>query len=164
MKTYNLFIFLTLIIAFSSCRKDDFEIGTPYSKVKGISDTWVLKEVWQSDEIAETPPLNVTDLMVGADPSTITFSENGRTFTLNPGSSVQFIPQSGTWKFDNDEYPSSVTLTESGNEFELTLQKPVREIVDNTLEYKYIRPIGDCAVLENGKKGAVGYIYKYVRK
>ncbi len=164
MKKYNLTIVLLAMLTFFSCKKDDFTIGTPYSKVKGISSTWVLSEVWQTDEIAESAPLNVTEFMLGADPTTITFTENGRTYSMNVGSSVQFIPQSGTWKFDDDEYPTSVTLTNAGSDYQLDLQKPVREIVDNSLEYKYIRPIGDCAVLENGKKGAVGYIYKYVRK
>ncbi|MBL7831079.1 MAG: DUF5004 domain-containing protein [Saprospiraceae bacterium] len=164
MKTINIIQFFILLIAFTACKKEKFEIGTPFSKVKGISSTWELKEVWQTDEIAETAPLNVTDLMVGTTPSIITFTENGRTYNLQTGTSFQFIPDSGTWKFDDDEYPTQVTLNSSGNDYELALQKPVREIADNTLEYKYIRPIGNCTVLEGGKKGAVGYIYKYVRK
>ncbi|HMG16795.1 MAG TPA: DUF5004 domain-containing protein [Saprospiraceae bacterium] len=164
MKRYLILIILGFAFIMQTCTKDEPVIGEAFSHVKGISDTWVLTHVKQSDEIAESEPLDVTDVMVGGDPSMMVFNEANRTYTLTSGSSVQFIPGSGTWAFDDEKYPSNVVVSSGGNSYTLNLQKPVREKVDDVLEFKYIRPIGDCAVLENNKVGAVGYIYTYQRK
>ncbi len=164
MKIYKVLSILLGIVLISSCKKEEFNIGTPYSKVKGISAHWVLKEVWQADEIAETPPLNVSSVMVGDVPSTLSFTDQGRNYSMDPGSSVQYIPVSGTWSFDDEEYPTQVVLNNNGENYTLHLKKPVRELVDTTLEFQYIRPIGNCVSLSGGKTGAVSYIYKYIRQ
>ena len=164
MKRYPILLILAFVFIVQSCTKDEPVIGEAFSHVKGISDTWVLTSIQQTDELAESAPLDVTEVMLGADPSTIVFNEADRSYTLTNGSSIQYLPASGKWAFDDDNYPSNVVLTSGTNTYTLNLQKPIREKVDNSLEFKYIRPIGDCATLDKGKLGAVGYIYKYDRK
>ncbi len=164
MKRYLILIILAFAFIMQTCTKKEPLIGEAFSHVKGISDTWLLTNVKQTDEIAESAALDVSDVMLGTDPSKIVFNEADRTYTLTSGTSIQYIPSSGTWAFDDDNYPTNVILTSGGNTYTLNLQKPVREKVDDILEFKYIRPIGDCVVLDKNKVGAVGYIYTYERK
>ncbi|MEQ9009148.1 MAG: hypothetical protein RLP12_14795, partial [Ekhidna sp.] len=54
----------------------------------------------------------------------------GETFTYSHGSGPNFLDNSGSWAFDDDEFPTSVILN---NSIELKLKEPVRQYSDTLI-------------------------------
>ena len=140
-------------------------IGDPFDKVEGLADTWKLTSIQQVDELngSNEEALDVSSFLVGSQAATISFMADG-SYTINPGSSKMYVPSEGSWAFDQNDYPSTIELSNGSNNFSIQLvtAAPVKEKPDNRLIYKYVRPIGNCAIIE--KAGAVGYIYEFERQ
>ncbi len=144
------------------CNKEEAPaIGSPYSQVKGIQDTWSLTKIEMSDDIADPETLlDVSDVMLGDTVSLLKFSATE--YELTPGNCVHYIPLKGSWRFDNDQYPTQIILNDSTDHILLDHLHPVREVVDNTLRYRYHR-IGDACAGSYAGKSVVSYIYTYTR-
>jgi len=156
-------LIISVIVVVFSCADDDIPpIGTAFSQVSGIQDDWTLVAVKQVDELtgSEDNTIDVSSVIIGNTPATITF--NATEYNSNTGSSKILFPSSGRWSFDNNEFPSQINVESGGNQISLIMQAPVRENVDEKLSFKFVRPFGTCAGVED-KVGAVGYIYEFQR-
>ena len=167
----NNILFLALLVGglllYNACDNDgDYELGTPFSQVEGINGSWTLVQVEQFDEVLgdEDAQLDVSALMIGSQPAEVSFQSGDRSFSVTPGSTKVFFPQDGSWAFDNEEFPERLQLTKDGSMTDLKLEAPVRANVDDFLIFRYTRPIADCVELEDGKLGAISYIYKFERQ
>lgn len=160
----NILIIVAFTLMISGCKEDIKPIGDPLSHVNGLADTWRLLSVNQVDELNDKSDnfIDVSQIIMGSVPAEFTFNAD-KSFSLDPGTMRNFLPTSGTWAFDDDRFPSKLTLTHSGGETILDMLSPVRELVDPRLEIKYIRPINNCADID-GKRGAVSYEYYFERK
>lgn len=157
-------LFVAISVIIFSCTDDDIPPqGEPFSQVIGIQDDWTLVSVKQVDELTGSADntIDVTSMLVGSSPATITFTASD--YTADAGSSKIFFPMNGQWAFDDNQYPTKITLSSGGEQAVLTMNAPVRENVDQTLNFKFTRSIGNCTTLEDGKTGAVGYIYEFKR-
>ncbi len=155
------------LLLFTQCKEEIKPIGEPFSQLEGINDTWQLISIEQTDELdkGDANPLDVSAIMMGSQPARITFNSSDFTYSLAPGTMRNFFPTSGSWFFDDNDYPAAVTLENTGEQFELKLQAPIRrESGEDELIIKYIRPIGNCVELENGLTGAVAYQYTFLRE
>ncbi len=112
-----------------ACKKDVKEIGMVASKVEGVKANWELSKAVQVDEQSLTKEsANITGFFnkAGKLPN-ISFSDT--TYTVDTaGLSFNFFGSaSGTWKFDDQEFPSKITFTPNGgNAFDLKLNGPIR--------------------------------------
>ncbi len=163
MNKFAIILILTIVGIFLQCTQEEAPpIGIPYSQVKGIQDEWILNKVEMSDDVVDTEIfIDVSNLMIGDTASSIIFNDSS--YTLTPGSSIHFIPLNGSWKFDNDEFPTQISLSDGSVQVTVDHLHPVREIIDHTLKYRYHRIAEDCAGEFSGKS-IVSYIYTYSRK
>jgi len=159
-----------VILAFSSCRNEpSTDFGEPFSKIEGIADEWELVEMFHSGIDVATSSNVITNTIqlpqsyIGDVPATLNFTTDFTYSGTENGSKILF-PTSGSWAFDDNDYPSKVFLTSGGETIELQLLAPVREKVDEFLHFLYIRPFGDCAPADAASRGTVGYEYKFARK
>ncbi len=162
----KIYLLLFAVLCFQ-CKDESPPIGTPFSQVEGINDTWKLVSIEQTDELnkGDDEALDVTTLMGGTEAAVITFNSADFSYTLEAGTMRNFFPASGSWFFDNNDFPAKITLENGGTQIELNLQAPVRrESGEDNLIIKYVRPIDGCKQLEDGKIGAVGYRYNFLRQ
>jgi hypothetical protein len=156
-----------LLFGFSACQETkDLVLEAPMSKITGISDTWKLSKVVQADlltNIPERSELDLSNLYIGTEPMSISFTADGN-YTLTPGTTLNYIGGSGTWSFNNNDYPTQINLVSNGVNTTLQLFAPTRE-VDNTLE---VGAIQYCSVPDNNgvlqATPAVGYMYIFDRQ
>lgn len=145
-------------ISLHSCKKDRLELEAPSSKLEGINATWKLKEVIQVDEAdALFPEMEVSEAFIGEDGLEITFNSSDFSYAVNAGESPNYFGTTGTWAFDDNEFPTLISITHDGKTENLNLLRTVRT-VDKTLEFRYYR---QCA--EAGKN-VVSYKMVFERK
>lgn len=156
MKTIlkRLMILLALGSTLSACKKELKEIGNPASKVEGIQSSWVLKKSVQIDEVSLVKEsANITSFFAnGSTLPNITFGAS--TYSVDTvGLKINFFGTvSGTWAFDNNEFPSMIKFTPSdAAPFDLKLNGPIRP-KDNL---KFTRPIYTSC------KGATTHVMSY---
>lgn len=153
-----MFIFaLTAIVASSGC-KDKDELDPPGSKLDGINSNWEMVDVVQIDiATLAQKELNVSNAFIGAKAMKIQFNASDFTYTVTPGSGPNYFGTAGTWAFDDNEYPTKITLTTSANETKvLPLVRTIRP-VDAFLHFSYQRK---CA---NADKPYIAYEFKFIR-
>lgn len=125
------YIFLALLLgmltSMAGCEKEYVLEDAP-SKVEGINGTFSLTEVMQLDPLtfSSLSSLDVTSVFVGNTPAQITFNSEGRTFSYETGTTIDFIGASGTWAFDNDDYPTKISMDASGITYDLALVNTIR--------------------------------------
>ncbi len=159
-------IFLILTISFTSCEPVEYgEIGDPFSKLEAIEGTWIATEVIQIDETALAQgglytEMDLTNLFNFTSYS-ITFNLDGEmqssTFSVNDGGAPSFIDSTGTWAFNNSEFPDEIyfTLPDSlGYTSKLKLIAPPRD--QNPLRMKFQR--------FSGEKLIVSYRYNFEKQ
>ncbi|MES2559277.1 MAG: hypothetical protein V4590_06030 [Bacteroidota bacterium] len=121
MKKYIYIIAVTISFLVTSCRKEYKEIGENPSKIDGITASWSLnscKVVDKASIIEET--IDVTSFFgqTGKLPKvTFAMTAGVGTYTCDT-SNVAFSffgGTSGTWAFDNAEYPKKVFITPVGS-------------------------------------------------
>ncbi|MEZ4800209.1 MAG: DUF5004 domain-containing protein [Flavobacteriales bacterium] len=148
------YIFSILAIAtatmFVGCKPETKgELGEPFDKLEGISGTWKISKFSQIDlnnPIQEERDLSEFFIVDGEESTSIVFSKDGQTFTVNPGPGKNYFGTTGTWAFDNNDAPSIITLTNSETlvESEFVLGSIVRSF-DNTLVMQLKRVCDDGA-------------------
>ena len=107
----------------------------------GISDSWTISEVTMVDEVS----VNKDELEVSAfftnqaSPISLEFMAASKTYTASGNMANNFFGASGTWSFDDDSFPTMVTLlTSEGQLIELDLNGPIRE-VDQELNVQFTK-------------------------
>lgn len=137
MKTLKVLLFaLCIAIAAPACKKKAKEIYSPSSKLEGINDVWQLYQVKQYDPKNKDLVVDVTDVFAE---SAIEMNVNSAdfTYTFNQSNPL-FLGTSGTWSFDNNEFPKQVTFTNGTDVNVMKLLRTVRT-VDPTLELELTR-------------------------
>jgi hypothetical protein len=127
--TINTFLGMGLMMIAFACSPDEpGPIGEPANKVEQITGTWEITRVIQVDIPAEQkgfPSIaksrDITDVLPGMSyaGATFTFDVNGAapgSFEIDKGNSPLQLPASGTWAFNDPQYPSAVVLTANGTE------------------------------------------------
>jgi len=139
-KTTYLILFIAVAGIFSSCREDRVtDIGTPFSKIEGL--TMAPYELTTVSIIDGVDPARAqrdfTSFYLGGEQIlSIDFSDD-MTFTVIQGDmGLNFLPESGTWSFDNPDAPSQIILNDGTTNQVLNLNAPTRK-VDPTLEFSY---------------------------
>lgn len=148
-----------LVFMLSACKPEQvFEAGTPFSSLKGINGTWVIDQVSQVDKLSTKSDntLDVSSFFTGANPLSITFNSDDFTWSVNPGDGPNYLGTSGIWSFDDPDFPSAINVDDNGVSTVLTLNRPVREEVDQYLDFTMNRQ--DCA-----GKSAIAYTFIFVR-
>lgn len=159
MRTRSFALLAIIALIISSCKPEEYVAGEPFSSLEGIDHTWVIDQVFQRDNLTSKTEktLDVTSLFSGATPLKITFNSDDYTFSVDPGDGPNYIGTGGSWAFDDEEFPSMITLDENGTQTVLTMNAPVRPGVDPYLDITLDRPL--C----NGENG-VSYNYIFVRE
>lgn len=148
-------LILTIQVALVSCKKERPELEPAGSNVEGIQDDWTLSKVVQFDEIT-LKELDVSSVYIGSDPMKMNFkiAGNDTTYTVVKGSSINYLGSSGTWSFDDFEFPTKLILKIAGNDNYMPLLRTVRP-TSQSLEFKFTKICG-------GKK-VVSYKYSFKR-
>jgi len=128
MKNTTVLIALAFFML-GACKKDVKEIGMVASKLEGVKASWELSKAVQVDEQSLTKEsANITGFFTKAGKlPNISFSDT--TYTVDTaGLSFNFFGgAAGTWKFDDQEYPSKITFMPTGGaSFDLKLNGPIR--------------------------------------
>lgn len=148
-------LMLTIGLVLAGCKPEELVLDPAPTKLDGINDTFTLVEVTQIDNNATpgtTESLDVSDVFIGSNPATITFSSADRTFSYSTGSSLDFLGASGSWLFDNDDYPTKIEMNNGSAVYDLVLVRTIRP-QDPFLEVEMTRGCG----------GGFAYQYKFQR-
>lgn len=160
-KTFSFYFLLCLffIVAVTSCNKTtELPIGDPYSKVEGINGSFKLSKVTQVDErtTALVNTLDISNAFIGDTAMQMSFNSTNKTFSITPGSTPNvFKVTSGTWRFDDDTYPTKLILTSNGVDIDMPLSSTIR-VTETKLGVKFTR-------LLRGK-AATSYIFTLDRQ
>jgi hypothetical protein len=151
--------YLFALIWIMSCSPDEFpEIGTPADRVSQLRGTWQISSVIQRDDdaIRKGFPSNVreqdiTNVFPYTDFS-ITLEISGGVpteFTIIQGGSPNIIGglNSGTWALDDNELPSTITLTEGSAAYNIEIGSFAD--IKNTLLLKVQRKLLKSGVPES---------------
>jgi len=153
-----LIIFFAFAILASGCKDDGPSLDAPSSKLEGINDDWQLSEVLMIDKSAGPFALKEFDVSAayfGSNPSEMSFNSADFTYTHNSGSAPDLFGASGTWAFDDNDFPTLITINDGSGPKVLTLVRTVRA-TDQTLQFEVTK---DCAGSET-----IGYQYVFIRK
>jgi hypothetical protein len=137
-----------LLLAFAACKKDDIPaIGAPESKLEGINDTWKLVQVQQYDEKVANSDLkfyDITEFFITGEAPVISFNSSAKSYTYDPKNAPNFLGAAGSWKFDDDNFPTAILAKDgaTGEEVSWKLGGPTRP-VDTQLKIQVKR---GCAV------------------
>jgi len=143
-----------IITSFGSCKQEKQELGPKASQVEGIVNNWILTKVDQIDVNVELAfqesdtLLDVSEAILTSMPMEINISGDGTyTFTDGDGRNMFDSLNTGTWGFDNDEYPSMIVFNKGTNqESNYPLIRPVRP-QDPYLAVKYNKFCGDNRIV-----------------
>lgn len=125
-------IALLALVLFSGCKEEELTLDAPYSKLEGINGSFRLNAVTQVDELTSSTfnEMDLSSFFVRSTPMTISFDNSTMTYAVaNADSLPNYLGASGSWAFDDPEYPSSITLTTSmGESVNLALGQTIRPI------------------------------------
>lgn len=125
--------------AFVSCKpQPEGELGTPFSKMEGLTATpWEIEQVVIVD--GADPAKSERDFSsfyLGGDSKlTVNFDADG-TFDITPGEGLNFLPESGAWQFNDPNYPTQIILNPEGDTQILYLESPTR-IIETRLRVRF---------------------------
>ncbi len=136
-------IFILVIAAFWACKPEPYkEIGPQYDLATGISGSWTVDMVEGVDLTLPVPEArDISDFyLAAANPLGLTFDANSAMYTVvNPETPGNIFGQGGTFAFDNNEFPTLLSLYESSNDtIVVNLLNMVREI-DLSMGLSYTR-------------------------
>jgi hypothetical protein len=168
MKRTNYILILIALLSvtmLSQCKKKTYTLDPPPSKIEGLNGDWSLYSVIQVDEISLSKgEKDISQFYIGSDTTTVmqaNFSSSDKTFTITPGTMGRnYLPSSGTWTFDDNDYPQYIYLVDdNGVETTLKLQAPTRP-VDTELKFSFQR----SCIINGEEKEYVGYRYEFNRE
>lgn len=147
---------LLLLFIVGACKKDVIPpIGEPASKLAGINATWRLTKVEQFDDkvAGDSKTFDITSFFTTGSAPTIQFDSAAKTFRYNAGAAPNFLGDSGSWRFDDDNYPTVIFAKDgtAGRERTWVLGGPTRP-VDTQLK---------LAIRRNGCAADASYAYLF---
>lgn len=143
LKSKTAFILvLSLCVGFVGCKEDRPVLDPAGSKIEGINANWEMVGATVIDIASiQQKSLDVSSAFIGSKAMRIDFDSTDFSYTVDKGFAPNYFGTSGTWAFDNNETPTSITLTTSDNrEILLTLSRTIRP-VDANLVFKMNRYI-----------------------
>lgn len=152
------FSLVAFAVLAGGCKKDRPTLEPAGSKLDGIHAEWQLFEVQVVDVASlQEARIEVTEAFSNGDPMTMKFNSDNFTYEIVKGNSPSYFGDGGTWAFDDNEYPSEITLTTNGGkEIVLPLVRTIRPI-DPYLNFSYQR------LCSKEDKPYIGYEFKFVR-
>lgn len=161
-KIFWILLFPVLIL---SCQQDEIPpIGDRTDYISMLTGTWQMTKFVQIDADAESKGFprfatekDLTNVFPGHSYTTfsITFKADG-TFTTNKGTSYMQILESGTWKVDNNDYPSALVLT-SGNTIQNVSLGSLADVIVGKVQFREERKQIDTG------KVKIKYIYSLTK-
>lgn len=167
MKKSKYIILVTLLLTtvfLSRCAKT-YTLDSPPSKVEGLNGDWKLYSVNEVDEISlSKDERDISEFYIGdnsEDVLSISFNSSDKTFMITTGEiGRNYLPSSGTWSFDDDNYPQYIYLKDDdGVVTALKLQGPTRP-QDMQLKFSFQR----FCFIDGEEKEYVGYRYEFNRQ
>lgn len=155
----KLAILSLLLTSMFACKPDPYEdIGQNYSLTEGISGNWSLNLVEIEDLTLPVPESrDITDFYLSEGSLSIQFDAEAGTYTVsNPNAPGNIFGSSGTFSFDDPEFPEDITLSSSTNTVTLSLTNMVRSI-DN--EMGMIRQRSKC----DSDNPYINYRFNFIR-
>ena len=141
-----------------ACQPDPYkEIGPEYSLTEGITGTWVLQKVEQTDETQPVPEtIDISDFFV-ADPLVMSFSYENMSYTIdNAGAGGNIFGDNGTFAYNTTDFPSEIAMyTNTGDTLMMDLTQMVRTI-DTRMGMKVTRAHCDAP--------SISYAYDFNRQ
>jgi hypothetical protein len=146
----------------SACRPAKFkEIGEIPSKTKGIQGSWLLSHAYVVDDAYVNPDqLDITDFYKTKALPSFTFTETNFTALTTGTVKNYFGTGTGTWSFDNNDYPTTLYFTYSNNDKDTFLLGATIRPTDSKLKLKKT-----YFYTKNGiRKSAYSYIWEFDRQ
>lgn len=164
MKTSK-YLVLSFLVAFAfGCEDDDIPpIGEPFDKAEGLAATdWIVAEAYLVDQSNPANPERDVSVFYTESENQLELSfDIDGTFEVVPGDGLNFFPESGTWSFDDPDYPRNLILVSpQGAETIAPLGGPTR-ISDQQLKIIFTKRT--CTV-DGEEKPALGYRLVFNRK
>lgn len=153
MKKLLLLLMITGI-ALQACKKEP-KIYDPSSKLDGINATWVLNKVTQTDPSDKDNPLDISYVYTEGNPIELTINSSDLSYSFNQSNPI-FMGNNGTWKFDDNDFPTQIEITHDGKTDVLPLLRTVRA-VDAVLTFQLDK------FCDGGTK-TTSYQYTFIRK
>ncbi len=151
-----------VVALLAGCTQNDYnDLAPPPSKIEGINGSWTIEKVEQVELTKRSGGFDirydVSEIMIGDTPMSIAFDSESQTYTVSAGSTVHNLGDSGSWSFDDPQFPTQLTFsTNEGSTITAELQRTVRP-VDNVLQFEFAR---NCANVEQAE---FGYEYTFNR-
>jgi hypothetical protein len=148
----NYFLLAFVISCLVGCKPEEIILDPPPSKLEGINGTFTLVEAIQVDPfvIAGDNDLDVTQAFTTDGVPSISFDASAFTYSFNPGGGPNYLGSNGTWAFDNNDYPTLVSMSTGSTQLDLKLLHTIRP-QDEHLEVQLERSCG----------GTVSVIYQF---
>lgn len=136
-------LLLLVVLSFTACKPDELVLDPPGSKLDGINAKFTLSEVIQIDPfvIGSGNSYNVTSVFTKGAVPTITFDSKAFTYSYVAGDAPNYLGASGTWTFDNNDYPTLINMNDGSSQYVLKLLHTIRP-QDEFLEVEYGRSCG----------------------
>lgn len=151
-------LLLLMVMGLAACKHEELVLDPPPSKLDGINDDFALTEVIQVDPlvIGSANTFDVTRVFTTGGTPVIKFNSADRTYTFTPGAATDpnYLGTSGTWAFDNNDYPTLIRMNDGTSQYDLTLLHTIRP-QDEYLEVQYSRSCGGSATVQ--------YQFKFAR-
>lgn len=122
---------LAIALVAIGCQPEGYkDIGPDYSLTEGITGTWSLSTVSQTDETQPVPEtVDISDFFV-SDPLVMSFDYGTLSYTVdNAGAGGSIFGNSGTFGYNDSEFPSAISMyTDAGDTLMMDLTQMVRTI------------------------------------
>lgn len=125
------------------CESEERQLEPAGSKLDGIHDEWVLDRAVNFDSLNEVGVDLSTYYIQNGEAPELTMDSENLTYAFNARGKKSYFGSSGTWAFDDPDYPTSLTFTdENGNDHEVELIRTIRP-VDQKLAIRIVRKCND---------------------
>lgn len=157
MKNILTIFIAAVILAIPACKKDKTLEPAP-SKVDGLTAAWVLVKATQVDELSLIKEsADITEFYAsGTTQPNITFKPDFTFTSNNVGVAKVHFGNSGTWKFDNANFPTKIILTYTGGG---TDDLPLGATIRTTDTRLKIKQTINC-----GTQAVFSYLLEFERK
>jgi hypothetical protein len=158
----NYTVITLLAIVLVSCIEEFGGTGESADRKEQVTGSWKVITMVQRDLLTDNPDVASFDItsVYSFTQYTLTLNADGSFTTSNPGNAPEFVISSGTWAFDDDQFPSAIILSGSGSTSVLDFGS-LNSLTDrNELEVTFTRKvlIPDNDGIEHAED-AIGYEY-----
>jgi hypothetical protein len=129
-----------LVTVIGGCKKKNRDLEGPSSKLEGIQDVWVLDQVQQLDPSNKDLIIDVTDAFKDSTPIELDVNSSDFSYAFNRSNPL-FLGTSGTWKFDDNQFPTQIEMSGDAGVETVKLLQTIRT-VDPKLRIQLTRYCG----------------------